>query len=275
MNAWNFHKDGSPSLTTNNTTTDLPLWGIEFSDSVSFFTLFTPQAQFVQDNLESEHVTDTTLSRVRDITFHDAAGTLVQEEAIDGNELHRTHTFTCSQGSDLLDFVSRYVFPKELFHSATIAGNTIQHNDNNIYHQFAAAEGDVITLHGNSDVSITINKLGTADGAFTPHAYVRDERGSWVVHIRLLPAHNTNTTTKLNAGWYNKALPAKMQKALQSIPGFKNWSMYRGERKEPWPFTRKLFYKLLPINSYPLAHLKKSQDCSIASTARLVKTPKA
>ncbi len=230
-------------------------WGLEFSDSVAFFSL-KGKGQYYKESQYTKSINAHTVSTGRDVQLHDGIGTLSTSLKIDGKEVKRKDTFTATKPTELLDFVMRFVFPKSLFTQAHINNTDIQHKNENIYHQSpVSSKHNSVTLAGKTlQVKIQTGDLQVPEG-FAPHLYVRDEPESWIVHLRLLPVEADKTITKLNYSFYNKALPPVIQKMLSALQ-LQNRLQYRGEKKQHWSPIRTLIYRLLPLSSYPLGKLE-------------------
>lgn len=236
--------------------------GLETSDDLSFFSLNDRDWRSVSEILSEEYGDNKTNKKIL-LKMHSATGILDLQEEISEHNITRKHSFCAEENSLLLDFVSRYAFPKSLFGRAYIGGKTIKHSGFNIYHQFPT---DQARLEGDW-CSVDIRILGTQTGdAFHKYLYVRDEPGKWVVHARLLPIKRSHIITKLNTSWYNRALPQWLHNIMFYIPGLSSILLYRGERKNKWSFLRKIIYKILPLSSYPLAHIKRGDSINIISS---------
>lgn len=245
-------------------------WGIEFADARSFFTL-KGNGQFITQETIVETQTDTSFFSLRNIQLTNGTGVLTIEEQVTSQGIVRTHAFEAQTETLLLDFVSRFVFPKEWFERAIIHGQTIIHEDQNIYYQFPLeAENDQIRFEGKEgDVLIHVLKHD-APVSFVPHIYVRDEPGYWVAHIRFLPCSDKVIVTKLNYSFYNKAIPAIWNRLLLAC-GMKRALLYRGEKKQSWTLLKKQWYRLLPLTSYRLGRLRTGEKICVISSCELIK----
>jgi hypothetical protein len=245
-------------------------WGIEFADARSFFTL-KETGQFIAQKTIVETQADTSFFSSRNIQLTNGTGVLTIEEQVTSQGIFRAHTFEAQTETLLLDFVSRFVFPKEWFERAMIHGQTIVHEDQNIYYQFPLdAEGDQIQFEGK-DGGVLIRVLKhSAPISFVPHIYVRDEPGYWIAHIRFLPCSDKTIVTKLNYSFYNKAIPAIWNRLLLAC-GMKRVLLYRGEKKQPWSFLKKQWYRSLPLTSYRLGRLRTGEKICVTSLCELIK----
>jgi hypothetical protein len=242
-------------------------WGVEMGSDHSFFSR-THSGWRVKQKTVKEHVLEDSFSLLQELELSRAQGILSIEEKCCDTEINRAHSFCAQESSLLLDFVSRYVFPKEVFEKVLIDGNKVVHKNQNIYHQVLASDQSSVELIGKTlQATIQIKEID-CPASFTPYLYVRDEPGAWIVHIRLLPKVYKEIVTKINARWYNRALPAWISRVLFSLCFGSHWLLYRGEKKRQWSFMRKAVYKLLPLSAYPLAEVKKGEKLSLISTCR-------
>jgi|GEM_PF-1691935 hypothetical protein len=250
-----------------NTLPAFSFWGVEMASDHSFYSC-THSGWGVATEAKEERKKEQGFFLRKEISLSGAEGVLLKEESLQEGEIVRTHSFEATKDSALLDFVSRYVFPKKMFESAHIDGKEIKHKDQNVYRQFSSGIGGTVVLKSNGySVEIKIKEI-SCTSAFVPVLYVRDEPGNWVVHIRLLPKVFSKIVTKLNTRWYHRALPDWINKFLFSFCFGKHWLLYRGERKKQWGFMRKVRYRLLPLSAYPLATLQKGEVLSVCSSCR-------
>ncbi|MCX6715032.1 MAG: hypothetical protein NTX72_04410 [Candidatus Uhrbacteria bacterium] len=243
------------------------LWGIEFADSRSFFTLTGKSQYLSQETLAHEQGESTLLLKQR-IHLTDGEGVLTINEQDSMEGVVRTHEFEAQKETHLLDFVSRYVFPKEWFDFAIIHGRRIEHQDQNIYYQFPL-EGthDTIQFVGpDGNITIRVSAF-ESPASFTPYLYVRDEPGSWIAHIRFLPSSDERIITKLNYSFYNKAIPSFFNALLLAV-GLKRFLLYRGEKKTSWSWMRKQWYRFLPLTSYRLGRLQAGEKVTFTTTCQ-------
>ncbi|HVY36212.1 MAG TPA: hypothetical protein VG982_02990 [Candidatus Paceibacterota bacterium] len=240
--------------------------GVEFSDDVSFFTL-EKNSQAVRAVCVEHVIGHNTEHSVLDVELHQIRGVLDMTNSIHNLTLHRKQLLTVTSDGSLLDFVSRYVFPKEMFTTAQIGDVTIEHRGVNVYYQYHA--NHQVKLFGPKG-EVCIQLHGWSGEGFQPFIYVRDEPTRWIVHIRLLPIRATKNqvVVKYNSRWYNKALPPFIQRIIPTF--IKNKLLYQGERKRPWTFIEKLFYYLFPFSAYPLGEVARSTILSIDSSCSFI-----
>lgn len=229
--------------------------GCEFADGDHFFTLYDPHRRVVsyKPQVDSEALLDATVELSPDNCF-----LLRQSREQSQNELRVTQEITSINGGPLLDVVLRLVFPEEAFCRASIAGTTIQHQGDNIYYQHPT---DELYLETKTGQRLQITAAST--GSWKQVAYVRDEPGSWVIHIRLLPPKAYQYVVKLNTRWYNRSLPHWISQVLWK--GFGTSLLYRGERKKRWSLIKKAWYWLTPLSAYPIGNLKANQTLTISA----------
>lgn len=242
-------------------------WGVEFSDSTAFFSLNGPKQYLSSETLEAE-VAPRALNSLTKVSLADGGGILNVRESVEGGSILRTHEFIAERPTLLLDFVSRYVFPKHIFYEGVVQGETVVHENANVYHQHRIQGSGQVLLKGpKHTLEISTGLIETTE-KFDPYIYVRDEPGSWVVHVRLLPKNSSNIVTKLNASWYNKAVPNAVNNLFRAL-GLQKHLLYRGERKYGWSLLRRIVYKFTPFTSYPLGRLEAGEKISITSECRI------
>ncbi len=244
------------------------LWGIEFADERSFFSL-TGKSQFVSSVEKILEKTDRTLFSKQFIQLTNGQGFLTRNEIVSTEQIERMHQFEACSETYLLDFVSRYVFPKEWFDYAVIHGERVEHHNQNIYYQFPLDEAhDTIQFIGlKKIVQIRVTSL-SAPSSFVPYLYVRDEPGFWIAHIRFLPSSDEKVITKLNYSFYNRAIPPVLNFLLR-IMGLQHRFLYRGEKKKVWSWVKKQFYRFLPLTSYRLGKIGVGERIEITSFCSL------
>lgn len=240
----------------------LPKWGLECSDAVSFYSL-KGQGQKYTESIIHIDCTPFACHAKRQLAFVGGSGILHTSMQVTGSVVDRTHSFHATQSTELLDFVMRFVFPKEMFDHAIIAGKTIIHEGQNVYHQYPLSDvcKDVDLIGVQEYVRITPESIECPDG-FVPYLYVRDEPGFWVVHLRLLPRKPLRYVIKLNFSFYNKAIPEWIRQLL-AFTGFQSRLLYRGEKKIAWSKWRALVYRLLPLTAYPLGILQEDEEITV------------
>lgn len=169
--------------------------------------------------------------------------------------LRELHLETLAQ-TRLMDFVLRFRFKKELFPLASIAGQTFEHNNTNIYHQFETREA---TLKGpQGEIKIRVEDV-FCPPSFIPHLYVRDRGDEWIVHARLLPASWDRETIKLcNSFFKTSPLPQFLSRLFLAIPAVRKALWYRGERA---PFKGKILRWLNP-NAFAFCTLPRGEKLS-------------
>jgi len=155
---------------------------LEFGDAEGFFSasksglhiLISEQSE-KSLNYEAK-IRDTTIS-INDSTSNK------------GNELNRNTQFILKTDSNLFDLVSRFVVLSN-DRCARIAGNEIQHNCKNIYHQHST--NDVIVPAGTDDYLQFKDLNSTGHLNFKNVFYIRDEgiekngMKRWIVHHRMI-----------------------------------------------------------------------------------------
>lgn len=234
--------------------------GIEFADSKLFFTLFEKHRRVtVFETIKKTENEFIGKAELKPQNKFDISKNIEIKE----NVLTQKQTIKTIQNGELLDFVSRFVFPKKIFTTALINNKKIKHAGLNIYHQYPV---DHVRMKGDN-ISLDIYASVTKTPEWKQFAYVRDEPDSWVVHVRLLPVRKTRTIIKLNTRWYNKRIHALPERMILLL--FPNRLLYKGERKRAWNTMEKVLYWLLPLSAYKIGKLPKGKKLTIETTLKI------
>ena len=114
----------------------------------------------------------------------------------------------------LMDAVQRFVFKKNDVSKVYVGNRLFLHKNENYYHQLPA---DIVRFEFNNGTSISfLPYFHCVEQKFSPLVYVRDEKGMWIFHIRLLATKPDSLTFKGCHRLYNKPFP----KIIQSIAHF-------------------------------------------------------
>lgn len=174
------------------------------------------------------------------------------------DNLNETSRKVCASfpiGTRLLDFVVRYVFPKELISNVKIDNKLISHNDTNKYYQFPLQE---IELISREKIFQFIPKIKINSNEFRKVIYARDAKNEWVVHVRLLPKKG-EYVTKICNSWYNtQPIPYLIQKIF-NYSGLGELTLYRNELN---PYN-KLIRNTLNLNTYKIIEIDKDINIEI------------
>lgn len=235
-------------------------WGIETSDPWGFFSANQDGWRCVSSrSVSTEPMSmsaafSTTMGRTRlDIT---------EEASVDGDTVHRALHLAPIQEAQIADFVARYRFRSDMFHTALIDGVKLPHRNTglNYMHQV-----EHVTLVGDRlQVDIDVRRWSGA-GKFGMFAYVRDNLGVWTVHLRQLPLQVDKEYVKLCKEWFNsQPLPSPLSAVLLRLPRFRRRFWYGSESKKP----RGLWFYLNP-GVFPYAILKSGDALTIESTCRI------
>ncbi|MFV1884724.1 MAG: hypothetical protein ACMZ7B_09570 [Balneola sp.] len=171
------------------------------------------------------------------------------------NETARKVSANFPKGTRLLDFVTRYVFPKELISNVKIENKVISHNDTNKYYQFPIQKIELISREKIFRFKPNI-KINTND--FRKVIYARDAKNEWVIHVRLLPKKGEYVTKVCNS-WYNtQPIPSTLQ-SLFNYSGLSELTLYRNELN---PYN-KLIRNTLNLNTYKIIEISKDINIEI------------
>lgn len=239
-------------------------WGIEFADAKSFFSLEWDGWR-TKKKVHEVHTSRNAARALLSVDLLEGSFLVLDETRITGNTIVREATLTAVEDSFLMDFVVRYRFTKRAFHHAYIGDRVLEHHNTNIYYQYPVTSA---ALYGEEfAVDVTMHDVEMA-GIFSPFMYVRDWQDEWIVHCRLLPKVVAREVVKLNAPWYNRALPESLGNTLLRFPVFKKRFWYRAEKKRyaAWDIASRFFRP----SAYPLAMLKKGQRLKIVSSCDVI-----
>lgn len=240
-------------------------WGIEFADSVGFFSL---TGEGMNCDIDSREITklENGYCTSMKIKLREAFVQLDYSDIYESesNTIRRTACLTALEDSFLLDFVLRYRFVKDFFDEGGIMGHKIEHRGLNIYHQYSVKEAFL----RNSEEQVTIKIEQSKSDDFNPFMYIRDAKVEWVIHARLLPNKADKYVLKVNASWHNRALRTKLAAPILAISKIRNKILYWAERKPGQ--TRPRFISRY-VSAYPLVCLKKGESIYLETSANLSK----
>lgn len=228
-------------------------WGFETADSSAFFSL-EKDVGWRYEKLEENYSFD-------DVSFNANVTTQMQEgkwklsidDNIEENTIIRKVEATTLKDCFFMDFVMRFRFKKEFIEYAQIADKKYYHNDTNVYYQYPA---DKIFLKGKGfDINISvIDKI--VPEKMEPVMYVRDNKGEWVVHVRMVPKSWDKEVIKICTAWAGtRSLPQIISKPLLSIKAIKDALWYRGERS---PYKCKIFRRFINPCAFGMVDIKEN-----------------
>lgn len=235
-------------------------WGIECGDSMGFFSQTDSGVRSSNEYLKIK-ITNSSSSSIQKVNLSDGELIVGSNNQWNKKEIERNVYAKAVKDTFLMDFVLRYRFKKNIFHTAIINKKKIIHNKTNIYYQYPVKEA--MLLGEDCKITIKLNEVETAD-IFKPYMYVRDFEDEWIIHCRLLPEVFEKKVLKLNVPWYNKSIPQFLSNIILSIPILQKRTWYRTEKKKysSWNLIGRFFKP----SSYPLAMLKAGKIISINST---------
>lgn len=217
-------------------------WGIELADSSSFYSLedgFGLRYQILDQSLSSGD--RTFKAKVKTRMSEGEWELSINDSIVDDKTVVRQSKLHCLKDTALMDFVVRFRFQSQYFNRGAISGREYEHRNTNVYYQFPT---DRASLFGNK-CSVTISILDCEmPSSFSPHLYIRDQEGEWVVHARMLPNAYDKVVIKLCNPWYDtRPLPQKVSDGILQIPGMKKALLYRCERN---PYKGRIMRRINP-----------------------------
>ena len=85
----------------------------------------------------------------------------------------------------LMDFVVRFVWPKEDVERMAISDRVLSHRNSNVYNQYRT---DTVKIYRKNERMLQLKSRATHSSSVIKYMYVRDEKDLWIVHIRLMPS---------------------------------------------------------------------------------------
>ena len=193
---------------------------VEFGNAQGFFSA-------AKSGLDTDNVAQGDISSHYDAHIPCAMASINDSTIINKSELIRTTKFTTETDSRFFDLVSRFVVLSN-DRCARIAGQNIQHNCKNIYHQHST--NDVVVPVGSEDHLHFQDNNSTEHINFENVFYVRDEAVDkhgmkrWIVHHRMIVNQNAadlivRCCHPVLEGPlpFQKAIPAALKKQLFRI----------------------------------------------------------
>lgn len=231
-------------------------WGAETADEWSFFSLEKGvgyRHQRLNERLEWDEKNNNgnIECQMRQGHFR-----LQFEDRLLNDEVLRSLSLETLESTVLMDFVLRFRFKKEFFPKALIAGNTFEHINSNVYHQFAVSEASLFGL--DQKITIRIDEA-IFPSSFKPHLYVRDRGDEWIIHARMIPVKHDRERIKIcNALFMTSPIPRWLGNFLLRSNTIRNQLWYRGERA---PYATS-FFRWLNLNAFPFCTLPKGEKLS-------------
>jgi hypothetical protein len=196
-------------------------WGAETADRRSFFTLTGRPYGCRIRPLACIPIENGFVKRLETV-MAEGRWQMEIQASLDNGTVRIHQTIECLEDSIFQDFVVRFRFDRSSFDRGLIAGRIIPHADRNVWHQYPVREAVLTGPHG----TVRVRALQAVTvGKFEQMMYVRDEPGSWIVHVRLIPsdppdlywirwAHRFGTWS-INDPWSRRFLrSARVKRAL-------------------------------------------------------------
>ena len=230
-------------------------WGIETADSLGFFSL--EQEIGYRHIREEERYSINGMASITSAIVRMPEGhwKLLLTDCIESSQVvYRTAELISLDDTVLMDFVMRFRFRKEYFHSAEIAGRTLEHRASDVYNQYPVRNA---RLNGhNFSVCIEIEE-SQSGSAMTPMLYLRDHADEWIVHARMIPVQYHKEVIKICNSWAGtRPIPRRVSRTLLTVPGLRSFLWYRNERK-PYP---RVIRRMFNPNAFAMAFLPKGES---------------
>lgn len=228
-------------------------WGIEFADDDSFFSLEKGIGHRIEVLNESYKIEDNIYSYEQKIKLHTGVVEIHGRDVIGKDKIYRKINLVAVDNVKLLDFVMRFRFIKDGFEIASISGDKILHKDTNKYYQYECKDVNLNGAAGNVKICIIDQKI-ISD--MRQCMYVRDHKGEWVVHARMLPKYDKNIVIKLCSKFFDtKPLPHFLTRILCSNEKVYTYLKYHNELK---PY-KNIIARTVNPNAYPMIDLQAGE----------------
>jgi hypothetical protein len=250
--SWEIDKNVISRLMVDNVNIIHP-WGFETADSSAFFSL-EEGIGWRYKILEETYSSDDKRYEANIITkMKEGKWQLsIKDEIKDANQVIRMVEAECLEDTIFMDFVMRFRFKKEPIEYALISGQKIVHKDTNVYYQHPV--NNVFLKGKEFDVNVDIID-SSVPSKMKPVMYVRDNKGEWVVHVRMLPEAFDKEVIKICTRWAaTRPLPQIISKQLLKLTSLKEFLWYRGEFS---PNNNTLLLKAFNPSAFPMVRVKK------------------
>lgn len=231
-------------------------WGVETADEWAFFSLERPVGYRYQRKNEKFEVQDKHHHCEMDVEMRQGEFHLTVDEELKDEQVLRQLSLETLKETRLMDFVMRFRFRKEHFSLAQIAGQSFEHKNSNIYHQYVTSQAELSGPLGKIKIEVLEAQVPQS---MTQHLYVRDRGDEWIIHVRMLPHRWDRETIKLCNGFFKTSpLPQFFSQLILSFDSFRSALWYRGERS---PYAGK-FLRWLNPNAFPMCTFPKGEKLS-------------
>lgn len=140
----------------------------------------------------------------------------------------RTLTVSAEADSLLMDCVIRFVINNDFVRNARIGDEVITHENRNKYSQ-RPQNSIRLDLTDGSTIVFRPNFRSAPDG-MSPVVYLRDERGKWVIHFRLLATKPDRFCFKGCSRYFNRPFPGWIQRVVANHAYLRKVLLYVRER---------------------------------------------
>lgn len=229
-------------------------WGVETADSSSFFSLEEGIGWRYEVVNEHHDVTERVNYSGMNILMSEGGWKLEVNDHLDDMKIQRKVELETYRESYFMDFVLRYRFKKEAIEFVEIAGNKYTHRDTNVYYQFKTDSVNLFTKRSKIEIKV---KDSQVPSGMEPVLYVRDHKGEWVVHVRMIPVKWDKEVIKLCTSIFStRPIPTFLSNLLLKSDWIRESLWYRGERK---PFKSRLFRKLLNPAAFGMVKVESGE----------------
>ena len=256
MLKWKLEDGLIKELTLENGENLIFPWGVETADEWSFFSLERSVGYRYERTHEKIEGFENKQQVELDVQMCQGEFRLSIYDELKLDQVLREVSLETLKETRLMDFVMRFRFKKEFFPRAHIVGQSFEHKNTNIYHQYVTSEASLSGPLGKIKIEVLDAYVPQT---MTQHLYVRDRGDEWIIHVRMLPHSWDRETIKLcNSFFKTRPLPQFFSRLILSFDSLRSALWYRGERS---PYIGK-FLRWLNPNAFPMCSFPKGEKLS-------------
>lgn len=203
--------------------------GIEVGSTGSFYSLERPTLGYgCRVDSIADEVTPSAWTIRSKVFLPEAAFLVTEVGEVGTTRACRRIEIEATGDSELMDCVLRFVFHSAEVIETWIGERTIKHCSANRYHQYSMTDVRIIHASGSSlKFASTVDCLPQG---MKPVVYLRDERGQWVMHFRILATQPSKYVFKGCHRFFNRPFPDLIQRAVFGLKWLRDGLLYVRER---------------------------------------------
>lgn len=228
-------------------------WGIETSDSSGFFSLESGVGYRYEILHEDYSFDERRFAANLTVRMPEGRWRLMSHDSIIGeSKVFRRAELECLENSYFLDFVMRFRFRNGPIEYAEIDRTQVLHDNSHVYHQYSTRQ--VLLVGRDFDIRISCKDVIMPE-TMKLVMYVSDQKGEWIVHIRMLPKQFDKEIIKLCNFWFKtRPIPQPFANLLLRSERLKRALWYRGEVS---PYKSIVLRRLINPVAFPLVSISK------------------